>query len=55
MMRGWLLFGAGILLAAIGAGLVLYSKGSLDAAARLKVVAPAIAQAPTDALEPRQS
>lgn len=30
LMRGWALFGAGILLAAIGAGLVLYSKGSLD-------------------------
>jgi uncharacterized membrane protein len=34
MQRGWLQFGAGILLAAIGAGLVLYSKGSLDEAAR---------------------
>jgi hypothetical protein len=31
---GWMLFGAGILLAAVGAGLVLYSKGSLDAADR---------------------
>jgi uncharacterized membrane protein len=34
LQRGWLLFGAGILLAAVGAGLVLYSKGSLDAGAR---------------------
>lgn len=53
MQRGWLLFGAGILLAAIGAGLVLYSKGSLDDAARelqkqeskMKAAA-ALAQAP---------
>jgi uncharacterized membrane protein len=53
MRSGWLLFGAGILLAAIGAGLVLYSKGSLDQAgrelekqARAKAAAEAMAQAP---------
>jgi uncharacterized membrane protein len=53
LMRGWLLFGAGILLAAIGAGLVLYSKGALDQAekelekqARAKATAQMIAQAP---------
>jgi uncharacterized membrane protein len=51
LQRGWLLFGAGILLAAVGAGLVLYSKGSLDDAAkalekqaRAKAAAEAIAQ-----------
>jgi uncharacterized membrane protein len=56
LMSGWLTFGAGILLAAVGAGLVLYSKGSLDselkkaaakdAEAKAKMVAPAVAQAP---------
>lgn len=30
MLPGWLMFGAGILLAALGAGLVLYSKGYID-------------------------
>src|SRR5262249_19626497 len=30
LMTGWATLGAGILLAAVGAGLVLYSKGSLD-------------------------
>jgi asparagine synthase (glutamine-hydrolysing) len=34
MLPGWLMFGAGILLAAIGAGLVLYSKGYIDQKAR---------------------
>jgi uncharacterized membrane protein len=29
-LPGWLMFGGGILLAAIGAGLVLYSKGYID-------------------------
>src|SRR5207302_4980313 len=29
-MPGWMMFAAGILLAAIGAGLVLYSKGSIE-------------------------
>jgi uncharacterized membrane protein len=33
-LPGWLLFAAGILLAAIGAGLVLYSKGMIDQKAR---------------------
>lgn len=33
-LPGWLMFGAGILLAAIGAGLVLYSKGYIDQKAR---------------------
>lgn len=53
MQKGWLLFGAGILLAAVGAGLVLYSKGALDQAgkefekqSRAKAAAEAIAQAP---------
>ena len=53
LRQGWLLFGAGILLAAIGAGLVLYSKGSLDAGARelekqskAKAAAAAVAQSP---------
>ncbi len=30
MLPGWIMFGGGILLAAIGAGLVLYSKGAID-------------------------
>jgi hypothetical protein len=30
MLPGWIMFGCGILLAAVGAGLVLYSKGYLD-------------------------
>jgi uncharacterized membrane protein len=53
MQKGWMLFGAGILLAAVGAGLVLYSKGALDQAgrefekqSRAKAAAEAIAQAP---------
>jgi len=33
-MPGWMMFGAGILLAAIGAGLVLYSKGSIEQTAK---------------------
>ena len=33
-LPGWIMFGAGILLAAIGAGLVLYSKGYIDQKAR---------------------
>ncbi len=55
LQRGWLLFSAGILLAAVGAGLVLYSKGSLDAGvkdlekqAKAKTAAPAVAQAPQE-------
>jgi hypothetical protein len=65
LLRGWLLFGAGILLAAIGAGLVLYSKGSLDVDAKkldqeskakaAAVVAQAPPPPPTDLVEPRQS
>ncbi|HZZ77371.1 MAG TPA: hypothetical protein VFE62_02570 [Gemmataceae bacterium] len=56
VQNGWIIFGAGILLAAVGAGLVLYSKGSIDSAireaqkkeneAKAKPVAPAVAQAP---------
>lgn len=34
MLPGWIMFGAGILLAALGAGLVLYSKGYIDQKAR---------------------
>jgi uncharacterized membrane protein len=33
-MRGWLMFGAGILLAALGAGLVLYSKSDIEQTAK---------------------
>ena len=33
-MPGWMMFGAGILLAAVGAGLVLYSKGSIEQTAK---------------------
>ena len=33
-LPGWIMFGAGILLAAVGAGLVLYSKGYLDQKAK---------------------
>ena len=47
-MSGWLMFGAGILLAAVGAGLVLYSKGSIEQPskklqleAKTKMAAPA--------------
>jgi len=48
MMPGWLMFGAGILLAAVGAGLVLYSKGYIDQKAReakARHQAPIVAQA----------
>lgn len=34
LARGWGMFAAGILLAALGAGLVLYSKGALEGGAR---------------------
>ncbi len=41
-MPGWMMFGAGILLAAVGAGLVLYSKGSIEQTAKkLKLEAKA--------------
>ena len=33
-MPGWMMFAAGILLAAVGAGLVLYSKGSIEQTAK---------------------
>jgi uncharacterized membrane protein len=33
-LPGWIMFGAGLVLAAIGAGLVLYSKGYIDQRAR---------------------
>jgi len=48
MLPGWIMFGAGILLAAIGAGLVLYSKGYIDQKSReakMKRATPAVAQA----------
>jgi uncharacterized membrane protein len=54
--RGLALFIAGIVLAAFGAGLVLYSKGYIDEQGRkalLKAIAPpAIAEAPSDAIRP---
>lgn len=34
LLKGWAMFGAGILLAAIGAGLVLYSKSAVEQAAK---------------------
>jgi uncharacterized membrane protein len=49
---GWTMFAAGILLAAIGAGLVLYSKGMIDQkarelkAAKAKAAITAMAEAP---------
>jgi uncharacterized membrane protein len=52
---GWLIFGAGILLAAVGAGLVLYSKGAIDNAEKklnaeaAKAKAAAVTQAPPSA------
>ncbi len=48
VLPGWIMFGAGILLAAAGAGLVLYSKGYIDQKskeAKLRHTSPAIAQA----------
>lgn len=48
MLPGWIMFGAGILLAAVGAGLVLYSKGYIDQKgkeAKMKHAAAAVAQA----------
>jgi uncharacterized membrane protein len=47
MLPGWIMFGAGILLAAVGAGLVLYSKGYIDQKSREAKLkhAPAMAQA----------
>ena len=50
-MPGWIMFGLGILLAAAGAGLVLYSKGYIDQKAReAKMHRPTIVvgQAPTN-------
>ncbi len=47
--RGLAMFAAGILLAAVGAGLVLYSKGYIDQKAReakAKAAVPVVAQAP---------
>ncbi len=49
--RGLLMFCAGIVLAAFGAGLVLYSKGYIDLKAReakMKAVAPVVAQTAID-------
>lgn len=51
-LPGWIMFGAGILLAAAGAGLVLYSKGYIDQQklllkqARAKAAAAAVAMNP---------
>ena len=53
---GWIMFGAGILLAAIGAGLVLYSKGMIDQKAReLKQAKAKMAIVTTMAQEPPPS
>ena len=54
-LPGWIMFGSGILLAAVGAGLVLYSKGYIDQKAReakMKRPAAMLAQAPTPPLSP---
>ena len=40
-LPGWIMFGLGILLAAVGAGLVLYSKGYIDQKAREAKSTPA--------------
>lgn len=48
-LPGWIMFAAGILMAAAGAGLVLYSKGYIDQKAREAKARPAavrVAQAP---------
>lgn len=48
-LPGWIMFAAGILLAAVGAGLVLYSKGYIDQKAReakMKLAPALVAQAP---------
>jgi uncharacterized membrane protein len=53
--RGLALFIAGIILAACGAGLVLYSKGYIDEQGRkalLKAAAPTVAQAPSEGIRP---
>jgi uncharacterized membrane protein len=53
--RGLVMFIAGIVLAASGAGLVLYSRGYIDLKAReakVKAAAPAVAQAPSQAFRP---
>jgi uncharacterized membrane protein len=48
-LPGWIMFGSGILLAAVGAGLVLYAKGYIDQKAReakLQAAPAAVAQTP---------
>ena len=53
--RGLVMFIAGIVLAASGAGLVLYSRGYIDLKAReakVKAAAPAVEQAPSQAFRP---
>lgn len=47
-MPGWMFY-AGIVLAAVGAGMVLYSKGQLDAAGQAHSAAPPAAAAPVGA------
>jgi hypothetical protein len=50
--KGWIIFGAGILLACIGAALVLYAKGSIEQQskeARMRQKAAIVAQAGADA------
>jgi uncharacterized membrane protein len=49
MVPGWLMFGGGILLAAVGAGLVLYSKGIIDQTSRDIQKTAAAAGAPASA------
>lgn len=55
-LPGWLMFAAGILLAAVGAGLVLYSKGYIDQKAReMKQAKAKMAAAVAMAQEPPPS
>ncbi len=51
-LPGWIMFGSGILLAAFGAGLVLYGKGYIDQKAREAKLAAAVGPAPTVAPTP---
>ena len=43
-LPGWIMFGSGILLAAVGAGLVLYSKGYIDQKGREAKAKPPMVQ-----------
>ncbi len=51
-LPGWIMFGAGLVLAALGAGLVLYSKGYIDQKARIIRQAKAKTAAMAMAAEP---